>query len=195
MGVVRVTWPIFGRPFVKRFAPCYQTVVCPVCLKRWCTVAKRFDGSRWNLARREASAMATLYKMGTQLPSPKKGASPPPKRVQSPQFSDHVYCGQTAGWIKMPLGMEVGLGPGHTVIDGNPPPLPQKGAQPPNFWRLQWLRLRIGISHCKRWSNVSEKHGHQFHCQHFNILSVLCLTVWKRSLKINETSFRTNSGQ
>ena len=23
---------IFGRPFVKRFALCYQTVVCPVCL-------------------------------------------------------------------------------------------------------------------------------------------------------------------
>jgi len=29
-----------------------------------------------------------------------------------------VYCGQTAGWIKMPLGMEVGLGPGHNVLDG-----------------------------------------------------------------------------
>jgi len=61
--------------------------------------------------------------------------------------------------------------------------------------RLQWLRLRIGISHCKCWSNVSEKHGHQFHRQHFNILSVLCLTDWKRSLQINETSFSTNSGQ
>jgi len=23
---------VFGRPFVKRFALCYQTVVCPVCL-------------------------------------------------------------------------------------------------------------------------------------------------------------------
>jgi len=23
---------------------------CPVCLWRWCTVAKRLDGSRWNLA-------------------------------------------------------------------------------------------------------------------------------------------------
>ena len=23
---------IFGRPFVKRFALCYRTVVCPVCL-------------------------------------------------------------------------------------------------------------------------------------------------------------------
>jgi len=31
-----------------------------------------------------------------------------------------VYCGQTVGWIKMPLGMEVGFGRGHTVFDGDP---------------------------------------------------------------------------
>ena len=36
----------------------------------------------------------------------------PLKNGQSPQFSSHVCCGQTAGWIKMPLGTEVGLGPG-----------------------------------------------------------------------------------
>jgi len=29
-----------------------------------------------------------------------------------PQFSAHFYCGQTAGCINMPLGMEVGLSPG-----------------------------------------------------------------------------------
>jgi len=57
------------------------------------------------------------------------------------------------------------------------------------------VRLRIGISHFKHWSNVSEKHGHQFHRQNFNILSVLCLTDWKRSLKIKETPFCTNSSQ
>jgi len=45
-------------------------------------------------------------------------ARPPSKRRQSPQFSAHVYCGQTAGWIKMPLGMDVDLGPGHIVLDG-----------------------------------------------------------------------------
>ena len=33
----------------------------------------------------------------------------PQKRGQSPQFSAHVYCCQTAGWIKILLGMEVGL--------------------------------------------------------------------------------------
>jgi len=31
-----------------------------------------------------------------------------------------VYCGQTVGWIKMQLGMEVGLGPGDIVLDGYP---------------------------------------------------------------------------
>ena len=28
-----------------------------------------------------------------------------------------VHCGQTVGWIKMKLGMQVGLGPGHIVLD------------------------------------------------------------------------------
>ena len=51
----------------------------------------------------------------------------PPKRGRSPQFSAHVYCGQTAGWIKMALGMEVGLGAGHTVLDEDPDPLPKRG--------------------------------------------------------------------
>jgi len=31
--------------------------------------------------------------------------------------------GQTAGWIKMPLGTEVGLDPGDIVLDGDPVPL------------------------------------------------------------------------
>jgi len=39
-------------------------------------------------------------------PSPKGGGPPP-------QFSAHVYCVQMDGWIKMTLGMEVGLGGPH----------------------------------------------------------------------------------
>jgi len=34
----------------------------------------------------------------------------------------HVCYGQTAGWIKMPLGTEVGIGPGHIILDGDPAP-------------------------------------------------------------------------
>ena len=46
------------------------------------------------------------------------------------QFSGHVYCGQTAGCIKMPLGIEVGLGPNDIELHGNPAPLPQNGHSP-----------------------------------------------------------------
>jgi len=61
---------LLGRPFVKRFALCYRTVVLSVCL---------------------------------------------------PLLSVTLVCyGQTVGWIKMKLGMEVGLDPGHIVLDGDP---------------------------------------------------------------------------
>ena len=40
----------------------------------------------------------------------------PPKMGHSnPDFSAHVHCGQTTGWIKMPLGREVDLGEGDIV--------------------------------------------------------------------------------
>jgi len=31
----------------------------------------------------------------------------------------------------MKLGVEVGLGPGHIVLDGEPAPVPKKGTAPP----------------------------------------------------------------
>jgi len=44
-----------------------------------------------------------------------------------PYFSAHVYYGQMAGWISIPHGMEVGLGPGD-MLDGYPaPPATQRG--------------------------------------------------------------------
>jgi len=43
-----------------------------------------------------------------------------------------VYCGQTVGWIKIKLGKQVGLGPGHIVLDGDPAP-PSKGYSFPIF--------------------------------------------------------------
>jgi len=94
---------------------------------------------------------------GSQLPLPQRGTVP--------QFSAHVCCGQTAVWIKMPLGREVGLGPGDIVLDGDPAPLPQKEAQPPplfgpgllwpNGWMDQdatWYGCRPrSRRHCIRW--------------------------------------------
>jgi len=46
--------------------------------------------------------------------------APPPLKGQSPQFSMNVRCGQTTGWTKMPLRMEVGLGPGDFCVRCGP---------------------------------------------------------------------------
>jgi len=48
------------------------------------------------------------------------GDHAPPKRGAQPQFSAHLYCGQTAGWIKVILGRDVGLGPCDIVLGGDP---------------------------------------------------------------------------
>jgi len=82
---------VFGRPFVKRFALCYRTVVLS-CLS------------------------VTL-----------------------------VYCGQTVGWIKFKLGKEVGLGPDHILLDGDPGPPSQK-RHSPNFRLMSIVAKRSPIS-------------------------------------------------
>jgi len=99
--------------------------------------------------------------MGTQLPQ--KGHS-------SPHFSAHVCCGQTAGWIKMPLGTEVGLSPGNIVLDENPAPPTQKGHSGPTslcrphlLWPNGWMdqddtwygRRPRPRRHCVRWGPSS----------------------------------------
>jgi len=73
MQKVFVLQIIFARPFVKWFALCNRTVVCPVCLSVCLSVT-------------------------------------------------FVHCGQTVERIKIKLGMLVGLGPVHTVLDGDPAP-------------------------------------------------------------------------
>jgi len=74
-----------------------------------------------------------------------------------------VYCDQTVGQIKMKLGTWVGLGPGHTVLDGDPTPPLQKEAPSifgpcllwPNGWMEQdatWYGGRPRPRpHCARW--------------------------------------------
>ena len=50
----------------------------------------------------------------------------PPKGHNSPHFSAHVYSGQTARWIEIPLGTDVSLSPGHILLDRDPAH-PKKG--------------------------------------------------------------------
>jgi len=70
---------------------------------------------------------------GDSAPAPlqKKGEG------TGPQFSAHVCCGQTAGWIKMLLSAKVGFGQEHIVLHGDP--AHPQGEQPPIFSRcLLW---------------------------------------------------------
>jgi len=74
--------------------------------------------------------------MGTQFPSIKREEPPT-------QFSAHVYYGQTAGWIKMPLiGTEEDVGPGDVLLDGVQDP--QTGTAPPNFWPMSIAHVYCG---------------------------------------------------
>jgi len=80
--------------------------------------------------------------MGTQLPSPKRGQSPP-------QFLAHLYCGKTAGCIKTPLGVQVGLSPSDFVLNGDPAPYPKRGEAPHNFRPMSIVAKRLHRSKCR----------------------------------------------
>ena len=56
----------------------------------------------------------------------------PHKKSTAPPILAHVYCGQTAGWTKTPLGTEVDFWPRHIVLDGDPAS-PRKGTAAPSF--------------------------------------------------------------
>ena len=64
--------------------------------------------------------------MGNPLPLPQGGG-------RIPKFSADVYCDQTAGWMKLILGMLVGLSPGEFVLDGDPGPSPSLRVEVENF--------------------------------------------------------------
>jgi len=85
-----------------------------------------------------------------------------------------VHCGQIVGWIKMKLGVEVGLSPGHVALDGDPAPSSQRGHSPPicgpcllwpNGWMQQYATSYGGRPrtrrHCVRWGTQIPLKGAQ----------------------------------
>jgi len=84
---------------------------------------------------------------------PQQGGGAPP------QLSAHVYCGQTAGCIKMVLGVEVDLSPGDFVLDMGThrpgSPLPKKGRS--FLVPLQFSYFRP-ISIVAKWLDTSRCH-------------------------------------
>jgi len=79
-------------------------------------------------------------------------SSSPQKGSQHPPILAYVYCCQTVGWIKMTLGMEVGLGPSHIVLHGDPVPPPQKGHSPQFLDSVccgqtaGWIKMLLGMA-------------------------------------------------
>ena len=99
---------VFGRPFVKRFALCYQTVVltvlsvCLSCLSMTVHYGQTVGPIRMKLGTQVGLGSGYIVLDGDP--------APPPQRGTAHQFSAH----------KMPLGTEVGLDPGHILLDGGP---------------------------------------------------------------------------
>ena len=82
------------------------------------------------------------------------GTQPPPLKGHNPEFSANGCCGQTSGWTRLSLGMEVGLGPGDIVFDGNPAtpvkrhthPHPISGPCQTAGWIKMPLGREVGLS-------------------------------------------------
>ena len=113
------------------------------------------------------------------------GPSPLPKRGGATQISA-VYCGQTAAWMKTPLGTEVDLGPGYTLLDPAPR---EKGTAAPFFGPcLLWPRSPISgtaerllcfvyPAHVKRFLCLSIARtvdGRYFTCKNRSLESASC---------------------
>jgi len=73
------------------------------------------------------------------------GPSSHPRKGHSPQYSAHVDCSQTAGCIRIALGMEAGLSLGDIVLHGDPSP---KGVQPPNFRSMSVVAKQLDGLRC-----------------------------------------------
>jgi len=102
--------------------------VCPVCDVGVLGPNGLTDQVKMKLGMQVGLGPGHFVLDGDPDPPPQKGAEPP-----TPKFSAHVYCDQTARWMKLILGVVVGLSLGEFVLDGDPAP-PPKGTEPlPNF--------------------------------------------------------------
>jgi len=137
-GITFCWWPyliftiIFGRPFVKRFALCYRTVVCPLCLSV-CHV-----GVLWPHGWMDQDA--TWY--GGRPQSKRhcvRWGPDAPKIGTAPNFLFMSVVAKRLDGSRCHFGTEVDLGPGHIVLDRDPA-LPRKGhSSPPLFGQcLLW---------------------------------------------------------
>ena len=137
MWLVSFFCVVFGRPFVKRFALCYWTIVLSVTLV-YC--GQTVGWIKMKLGRQVRLRLGHIVLDGDPAAPPTKGHKPPHS------FRPHICCGQMTGWMKMPLGTKVGLGPGNLVLDADPA-LPARGTAP-NFRPMSVVAKRLDGSKC-----------------------------------------------
>jgi len=95
-----------------------------------------------------------------------------------------VYCGQTIGWIKLPLGTEVGLAPGDIVSDPAPPT--RRGtAFPPHSADVCCGQTATHLSNC--WALVFKM---SFSAGDFLIKSLLEISLHVKCIKYLRTQVR-----
>ena len=119
---------VFGRPFIKRFALCYQTVACPVCeTETLVYCGQTVGGIKMKLGMEVGRGLALGHILldGTQLP--------PTKRAQPPIFGPCLFWPN--GWIDQDATWYGGRPRPrpHCVRWGPSPPPKKRGAQPPIF--------------------------------------------------------------
>jgi len=90
--------PIFGRPFVKRFALCYRSVVCPVCLSCLSVLSVTFVHCGQMVGRIKMK-LGMLVGLGPWPHCVRWEPSSPSREGAHPQLSAHICCGQMAAWI------------------------------------------------------------------------------------------------
>ena len=142
--------------------------VCPVCLSSVClSVTLVYCGQTVGWIKTKLGTQVVLGPGHIVLDG---DSAPPPQRGTAPNFrpislrpngcSAHVYCGQTAGWIKTVLGMEVGLSPEDFVLDGT--------------WAFPKFSSHVYYSYCDFVRTLHRRKAFKFKFK-FSILCILFL--------------------
>ena len=74
-------------------------------------------------------------------------ATPEEGHTQPTQFLAHVYCGETAGWMKTPLATQVDIGPDHILLDGVPA-VRKRGTTAPSIRPMSTVATVAHLSFC-----------------------------------------------
>jgi len=137
---------LFGRPFVKRFALCHQTVVCLPCLScPVCDVRALWPNGwtdqdeTWHTGR--PRPWPHCIRWGPSSHSPKWAQ---PSIFASYLLRPHGCMDQDVTWYgAWPR-------PRRLCVRWGPSPLPQRGAEaPPQFSPISIVAKRLAVSRCR----------------------------------------------